>query len=87
MRSRDPAALKQAIAQAVAGSTAAELETRLSARGIPAARLRNIAEFAAESMANGSLRAVTLQEGEAGVLSPGLGFQVYRSSAGARGGV
>ncbi|WP_444633035.1 CoA transferase [Cupriavidus oxalaticus] len=87
VRSRDPAALKQAIARAVAGSTAAELETRLSAGGIPAARLRNIAEFAAESMANGSLRAVNLEEGETGVLSPGLGFQVYRSSAGARGGV
>lgn len=73
----DPAALKRAIAAAVATGGAEELETSLSALGIPAARLRNIAEFAAESMANASLRRVALQEGEMVVLSPGLDFQVY----------
>ncbi|CAJ93942.1 Crotonobetainyl-CoA:carnitine CoA-transferase CaiB [Cupriavidus necator] len=78
VRSLDPAALKRAIAGAVAAGTAEDLELRLSALGIPAARLRNIAEFAGESMANGSLRPVALQEGETEVLSPGLGFQVYR---------
>ncbi|MDT4804608.1 hypothetical protein FQZ97_373900 [compost metagenome] len=78
VRSLDPAALKQAIAGAVAPNTAADLEPRLSALGIPAARLRNIAEFAVESMANGSLQPVTLREGETEVLSPGLGFRVYR---------
>ncbi|MNT86743.1 hypothetical protein D3C72_2270670 [compost metagenome] len=62
----------------MAAGTAEDLELRLSALGIPAARLRNIAEFAGESMANGSLRPVALQEGETEVLSPGLGFQVYR---------
>lgn len=80
VRSLDPAALKDALAAVLADGNAAELEVRLNACGIPAARLRNIAEFAAESMANGSLEAVELRDGEAAVLSPGLGFRV-RSGA------
>ncbi|MFJ4289030.1 CoA transferase [Cupriavidus sp. NPDC089707] len=78
VRSLDPAALKRAIAAAVDAGSAEALEARLSAQGIPAARLRNIAEFAAESMANGSLAPVKLEEGETAVLSPGLGFRVYQ---------
>ncbi|MCO4861585.1 CoA transferase [Cupriavidus sp. WGlv3] len=78
VRALDPAALKRAIAGAVAAGAAADLEPRLAALGVPAARLRNIAEFAAESMANGSLQPVTLREGQTEVMSPGLGFRVYR---------
>jgi len=65
------------MAGAVAG-TPENLELHISALGILAARLRKIAEFAGESMAKDSLQPVTRQEGRIAVLSPGLGFQVYR---------
>lgn len=76
VRSLDPGALKAALAAALADGLAAELEARLSACGIPAARLRNIAEFAAESRDNGSLETIELRDGDAAVVSPGLGFRV-----------
>ncbi|AOY90792.1 CoA transferase [Cupriavidus sp. USMAA2-4] len=76
VRSLDPAALKAALSAVLADADAAELEARLSASGVPASRLRDIAEFAAESMANGSLETVALQDGDTTVVSPGLGFRV-----------
>ena len=77
VQSLDPVALKAALAAALAGSEAAPLEARLSACGVPAARLRNIAEFASEAMANGAMAAVELHDDGISVQSPGLGFRVY----------
>ncbi|MGT2511164.1 CoA transferase [Cupriavidus basilensis] len=77
VRSLDPAALKDALSGVLADASATELEVRLNACGIPASRLRNIAEFAAESMENGSIETVELRDGETTVVSPGLGFRVH----------
>ncbi|MDF3884896.1 CoA transferase, partial [Cupriavidus basilensis] len=77
VRSLDPAALKDALSAVLADANATELEVRLNACGIPASRLRNIAEFAAESMENGSIETVELRDGETTVVSPGLGFRVH----------
>ncbi|UUC91519.1 CoA transferase [Comamonas sp. C11] len=80
VQSLDPVALKAALAVALEGSDAAQLEARLSARGVPAARLRDIAEFASEAMANGAMAAVELHDDGVSVKSPGLGFRVYHPS-------
>jgi crotonobetainyl-CoA:carnitine CoA-transferase CaiB-like acyl-CoA transferase len=76
VRSLDPAALKEALSAVLAASSATELEGRLNTRGVPASRLRNIAEFAAESIENGSMETVELRDGDTTVVSPGLGFRV-----------
>ncbi|MGO4329798.1 CoA transferase [Cupriavidus sp. 2TAF22] len=78
VRSRDPAALKAALCAVLADADAVQVEARLSACGVPAARVRNIAEFARESMSNGALSTVELRDGETTVLSPGLGFRVQQ---------
>lgn len=78
VRARDPASLKRALAEAIAGQDAADLEARLNACKVPAARLRTLAEFAQEAHANGCLPAVELQGDGIAVQSPGLGFGVYR---------
>jgi len=80
VRALDPAALKQALAKAIAGHDAAALEQQLNENRVPAARLRTIAEFAQEASANGCVDPVALQEEGVAVRSTGLGFGVYRQA-------
>ncbi|CAE6881404.1 Acetyl-CoA:oxalate CoA-transferase [Paraburkholderia domus] len=76
----DSLALKQALADAVRERDALDMELRLSARQVPAARLRTLGEFANEAQALGAIDATTLNEDEVVVRSPGLGFDVTRPS-------
>lgn len=78
VRSLNPEALKQALAEAVAQCDGAELEARLNAAHVPAARLRDIAEFAGEASESGSIRTVDLIDDGVMVRSPGIGFGIYR---------
>jgi crotonobetainyl-CoA:carnitine CoA-transferase CaiB-like acyl-CoA transferase len=80
VRALDPAALKRALADAIAAQGAADLETRLNACRVPAARLRTVAEFAREARDNGCLPATELHGEDVTVQSPGLGFGVYRAA-------
>ncbi|GAA5235116.1 CoA transferase [Verticiella sediminum] len=78
VRAKDPAELKRRLRAAVAQEDAADLERRLIARGVPCSRLRTIAEFARDAVAEGAIETVTLTEGEMSVTTPGLGFGVRR---------
>lgn len=78
VRAVDPAALKQALTQAIAERAADALEQQLSACNVPAARLRTIVEFTQEARDNGCLPVIELQDQGVSVQSPGLGFRVHR---------
>lgn len=80
VRALDSVALKRALAEAIAVQDAADLEARLNACHVPAARLRTLSEFAGEARDNGCLPAVELQGDGISVQSPGLGFGVYRAA-------
>lgn len=81
VRASNPAELKHRLRDAVAHEDAGDLERRLIARGVPCARLRNIAEFARDAVAEGALETLTLTDGEVSVTTTGLGFGVRRLSA------
>ena len=68
------AEVKRLIAEAVRGESAAELEMRLSAAGVAAARVRHLGECVQEAIANGALEPWTLHA-ESEVQVPGLGFR------------
>jgi len=78
VRSRDPVALKSALAQRLQALRADELEERLAARGVPAAKVRKLGEFAAQALEHGQLQTVALHGDDATVVSPGLGFGARR---------
>lgn len=73
-KAKDPVKLGQALARAMAAETLDVIEKKLAAANVPAARLRRLDEFAAELKAAPPANFVTLGDGEAQVLSPGLGF-------------
>jgi crotonobetainyl-CoA:carnitine CoA-transferase CaiB-like acyl-CoA transferase len=75
-RARDPLAFRDLLAGLMAGQSAGELEQRLNAAGVPAARVRTLREFTQEAVQTGLLRPVTLGEGEAQAVTPGLGWRV-----------
>ncbi len=74
VRSVDPGGLKAAIAERLRMSHADEMEERLAAHGVPAAKVRKLGDFAARAQRHGQVSTVTLQGEDASVVSPGLGF-------------
>lgn len=78
VRARDPAELKRRLREAIADQDPRELEQRLIARGVPCSRVRHIAEFAHDAVAERALHTTTLREGALSVTTPGLGFGVRR---------
>ena len=75
-RARHPQAFRDLLASRLAGLSAAELEHRLNAAGVPAARVRTLREFTREAVDTGLLEPVVLGEGEAIAVTPGLGWRV-----------
>lgn len=77
-RARDPRAFRELLATRFGEHSAADLEQRLNAAGVPAARVRTLREFTQEAVATGLLQPVVLGEGEAQATTPGLGWRVGR---------
>jgi crotonobetainyl-CoA:carnitine CoA-transferase CaiB-like acyl-CoA transferase len=75
-RARDPRTFRELLASRLAGHSAAELEQRLNAAGVPAARVRTLREFTQEAVHTGLLQPVVLGEGEAQAVTPGLGWRI-----------
>jgi crotonobetainyl-CoA:carnitine CoA-transferase CaiB-like acyl-CoA transferase len=74
-RARDPQAFRRLLAAHLAGHSAADLEQRLNAAGVPAARVRTLREFTREAVDTGLLQPVALGEDEARAITPGLGWR------------
>jgi crotonobetainyl-CoA:carnitine CoA-transferase CaiB-like acyl-CoA transferase len=74
-RARDPRAFRELLAGLLAGESAMELERRLNAGGVPAARVRTLREFTHEAVETGLLQPVVLGEGDARATTPGLGWR------------
>jgi crotonobetainyl-CoA:carnitine CoA-transferase CaiB-like acyl-CoA transferase len=74
-RARDAVAFRELFAARIAGRSAADLEARLNAAGVPAARVRTLREFAHEAVASGLLEPVVVGEGAARATTPGLGWR------------
>lgn len=77
-KAREPRAFRELLAARFATRSAAELEQQLNAAGVPAARVRTLREFAAESVDRGLLDPVVLGQGDARAITPGLGWRVRR---------
>lgn len=77
-RARDPAAFRALLVEQLADRSAADLEQRLNAAGVPAARVRSLREFAQGAVASELLQPLVLGEGEARVTTPGLGWRVAK---------
>lgn len=75
-RARDPQAFRDLLATRLAGQSAVELEHRLNAAGVPAARVRTLREFTREAVDTGLLEPVVLGEGDGRAVTPGLGWRV-----------
>jgi crotonobetainyl-CoA:carnitine CoA-transferase CaiB-like acyl-CoA transferase len=75
-RATDPGRLKALIAERVADRSAADIEQQCATLGIPAARVRTLAEFVGEAAAAGQIQTQQLVGEGAEVTSPGLGFRV-----------
>ena len=74
-RARDPRAFRELLAARVSEHSAVDLEQRLNAAGVPAARVRTLREFTQEAVATGLLQPVVLGDGEAQATTPGLGWR------------
>lgn len=79
-RARDPAAFRSLVATRLAACSAQDLERRLNACGVPAARVRTLREFTREAARTGLLDTVEFGAGEARAVTPGLGWRVRRPS-------
>ncbi|MBS0320696.1 MAG: CoA transferase [Proteobacteria bacterium] len=77
-RARDPDAFRRLLASRVAVHAAADLEQRLNALGVPAARVRTLREFTQEAVATKLLAPTVLGDGDAQAITPGLGWTVRR---------
>ena len=77
-RARDPERFRDLLAVRLAGQSAVDLERRLNAAGVPAARVRTLREFTREAVSTGLLQPALLGEGEAQALTPGLGWRTLR---------
>lgn len=75
-RASDPAAFRELLATRLSEQSAAQLEKRLNAKGVPAARVRTLREFTHEAVDSGLLQPVVLGEGDGQARSPGLGWRV-----------
>ncbi|ROQ91409.1 CaiB/BaiF CoA transferase family protein [Delftia acidovorans] len=75
---RDASALQRlqaCLAEAFAARNARDMEARLNAVGVPAARVRRLGEFLGEARAAGTVSPVSYGAGGAAVDTPGLGFR------------
>jgi crotonobetainyl-CoA:carnitine CoA-transferase CaiB-like acyl-CoA transferase len=74
---RDLAYLRGRFHDAFAGTSAADMETRLNAAGVPAARVRKLGEFLRETDGTGHITLPTFEFKQSGqtVRTPGLGFK------------
>jgi crotonobetainyl-CoA:carnitine CoA-transferase CaiB-like acyl-CoA transferase len=77
-RARDPHAFRELLARHLAEHSAADLERRLNAAGVPAARVRTLREFTHEAVETGLLQPVVLGDGEARAVTPGWGWRVMQ---------
>jgi crotonobetainyl-CoA:carnitine CoA-transferase CaiB-like acyl-CoA transferase len=77
-RARDPAGFRDLLVARLAGQSAADLERRLNAAGVPAARVRTLREFTREAVSTGLLQLALLGEGDAQAPTPGLGWRTLR---------
>lgn len=75
-RARDPQAFRALLAERLAHRSAADMEQRLNAAGVPAARVRTLREFTQEAVATGLLQPVSFGADEARAITPGLGWRV-----------
>jgi crotonobetainyl-CoA:carnitine CoA-transferase CaiB-like acyl-CoA transferase len=75
-RARDPQAFRELVAARLIERSAADLEQRLNASGVPAARVRTLREFTREAVETGLLQPVVLGEGQTRAKTPGLGWRV-----------
>jgi crotonobetainyl-CoA:carnitine CoA-transferase CaiB-like acyl-CoA transferase len=80
-RARDPQAFRALLAAHLREQSAADMEKRLNARAVPSARVRTLREFTREAADTGLLQTVALGEGEARVITPGLGWRSVALSA------
>lgn len=74
-RARDPQAFRELLAARLAQQAAVDLEQRLNAVGVPAARVRTLREFTQEAVESGLLQPVVLGEGDSQAITPGLGWR------------
>lgn len=72
---RDLPVLQAKFRQAFASRSAADMEARLNAVGVPAARVRRLGEFMGEAQAAGALSSVSYLQAGTEVHTPGLGFR------------
>src|SRR6185369_3057744 len=75
-RARDPEGFRALLAARLLVQSASDLEGRLNAKGVPAARVRTLREFTREAADTGLLQPVVLGEGDAQATTPGLGWRV-----------
>lgn len=85
---RDMAYLRARFEAAFAQQNAAEMEGRLNAVGVPAARVRSLGEFLRETHGSPKLpgAGATFSQDTRGVRTPGLGFKYAGDSCAARAG-
>jgi crotonobetainyl-CoA:carnitine CoA-transferase CaiB-like acyl-CoA transferase len=76
-RARDAQAFRELVAARMAQHSATDLEQRLNASGVPAARVRTLREFTREAVDSRLLQPVVLGDGEASATTPGLGWRTY----------
>lgn len=67
--------LQARLGEAFAACSASDMEARLNAVGVPAARVRRLGEFLGEARAGGMVSPVSYGAGGAQVHTPGLGFR------------
>lgn len=77
LRAKDPVLLKARLRERMEEWEAAQLEQRLAQAGVPASKVRSVAEFAADAVASGALEPVVLKDGEDSATVPGLGFRAW----------
>ena len=75
-RARDAQGFHDLLAARLARESATELEQRLNAAGVPAARVRTLRGFTREAVETGLLEPIMLGQGEAQAATPGLGWRV-----------
>lgn len=73
-RARDPKAFQDLLASTLMARTAAQWEELLNAAGIPAARVRSLAEFTNEAKASSALKPGVLSLGSIQMPTPGMGW-------------
>ena len=80
-RARDPQAFRALLAARLAHESAVDIEQRLNASAVPAARVRTLREFTREAVDTGLLRPVELGSGADRAITPGLGWRTIRPGA------